>query len=189
MITYLPRAASIPAISAPPYPRMGAFTTRAPFSVAIRCEPSVLPLSDTTTSPATPSSSSERRAFRTQTASVSASFRHGSRTVTSSWFVTLRFLGGRVLRRAYPELGVRHGPRRRKQHQGGEAVTIVEKGGGDGEHDQPDARHAEEQRVQPVPPRHPPPERDDDHRERAQRQERSRRVAVPLVAVQEPVRP
>src|SRR3954469_15923453 len=161
MITYLPRADSMPAINAPPYPRIGAFTTRAPFSVAICCEPSALPLSDTTTSPATPRSASERRAFRTQTASVSASFRHGSRTVTSSWSVTLSFLGCGVLRRAYPELGVRHGPRRRQQHQGGEAVTIVEKRRGDREDDQPDAGHTEEESVQPVPPRHPPPERRD----------------------------
>ena len=43
-------------------------TTRAPSASAIACEPSVLPLSATTTSPSTPSASSDAGAFAMQVA-------------------------------------------------------------------------------------------------------------------------
>ena len=58
-------------------------TTRAPACVASCCEPSVLPLSATTTSPLTPSRSMLPSALRTQVATVSASSRHGRTTESS----------------------------------------------------------------------------------------------------------
>jgi hypothetical protein len=51
--------------------------------MAIACEPSVLPLSATTTSPAMPCSRNARAASSTQSARVSASFRQGMSTVSS----------------------------------------------------------------------------------------------------------
>src|SRR5690349_24887499 len=48
------------------------------------CDPSVDPLSATTTSPATPSSVNDRRALRTQVARVSDSFRQGRTTDSST---------------------------------------------------------------------------------------------------------
>src|SRR3981081_1401436 len=57
--------------------------TRARWSRAMRADPSVLPLSATSTSPCTSSSLSPRQAALMQSASVSASLRHGSSTVTS----------------------------------------------------------------------------------------------------------
>src|SRR5688500_10795830 len=47
------------------------------------CEPSVLPLSATITSPSIPAASSARSALPTQVATVSASLRHGMTTDTS----------------------------------------------------------------------------------------------------------
>ena len=51
MMTNSPRAASIPACSAYPYPLEATGTTRAPRPAAIARDPSVLPLSATITSP------------------------------------------------------------------------------------------------------------------------------------------
>ena len=48
------------------------------------CEPSVDPLSATTTSPTTPSAAKERLALRMQVARVSASFRQGRTTENST---------------------------------------------------------------------------------------------------------
>src|SRR5262249_27467208 len=47
------------------------------------CEPSVLPLSATMTSPLTPSRSRQARALATHVPTVRASFRHGMTTLTS----------------------------------------------------------------------------------------------------------
>src|SRR5437764_483059 len=58
-------------------------TTRAPCARAIACEPSVLPLSATTTSPTTLLRDRKLRALAMQRASVSASLRQGIRTVSS----------------------------------------------------------------------------------------------------------
>src|SRR6516162_8801194 len=60
-------------------------TTRAPASSASRWLPSVLPLSATTTSPFIPLSAMNFTALWTQTATVSASLRHGMTTVSSTW--------------------------------------------------------------------------------------------------------
>ena len=57
--------------------------TRAPHDRAISCEPSVEPLSATTTSPAIACLARKALALRMQTASVSASFKHGMRIVNS----------------------------------------------------------------------------------------------------------
>src|SRR5689334_22779829 len=62
--------------------------TRAPRFAAIAWDPSVLPLSATTISPSIPASSSARRAFRMQVASVSDSLRHGMTTDTSGIMVS-----------------------------------------------------------------------------------------------------
>ena len=59
-------------------------TTRAPWAVASTCEPSVLPLSATSTSPATPARARAALACMTQSAIVSASLRQGISKVTSS---------------------------------------------------------------------------------------------------------
>src|SRR6266851_4290048 len=84
MMTNRPCAASIPPIKAAPYPRPATCTSRAPSALAIAGEPSVLPLSATTTSPAIPACLIAARAFRMHVASVSASLRQGITTVTSS---------------------------------------------------------------------------------------------------------
>jgi hypothetical protein len=84
MMTNLPRAAAIPPISALPYPRNGTGTTRAPARVAMPCEPSVEPLSATMTSPSMLADSNAASAFRMQVSSVSASFRQGMTTDTST---------------------------------------------------------------------------------------------------------
>ena len=74
----------MPARRAAPYPRMGTSTTRAPRLSASCCDPSLLPLSATTTSPTTPRSAIARRALATQIPIVSTSSRHGSKTVSST---------------------------------------------------------------------------------------------------------
>src|SRR5688572_20497152 len=84
MITNVPRAAAVPPAIALPYPRSGTSTTRAPDSTAIACEPSVLPLSATMTSPSIPSSSIVFTAFLTTTDRASASLRQGITTESSS---------------------------------------------------------------------------------------------------------
>ena len=84
MSTYPPRDARMPAISAAPYPRRGTSTTTAPSSRAMSWDPSVDPLSATTTSPTTPSVAKERVAFRMQIARVSASLRQGRTTDSST---------------------------------------------------------------------------------------------------------
>ena len=84
MSTYPPRDARMPAISAAPYPRRGTSTTTAPSSRAMSCDPSVDPLSATTTSPTTPSVAKERVALRMQVARVSASLRQGRTTDSST---------------------------------------------------------------------------------------------------------
>src|SRR5437899_1685768 len=66
-----------------PYPRVGISTTRAPLASAISREPSVLPLSATRTSPATPLRSKKSRAFAMHRAIVFASFKQGIRIVSS----------------------------------------------------------------------------------------------------------
>src|SRR5438876_942751 len=83
MMTNRPCAASIPPIKAAPYPRSATCTSRAPSSLAIAGESSVLPLSATTTSPAIPAFLIAASAFRMHVASVSASLRQGITTVTS----------------------------------------------------------------------------------------------------------
>src|ERR1700759_2823937 len=85
MITYSPRAAMMPAISALPYPFSGIGTTRAPASSASWRLPSVEPLSDNTTSPSTTLSAMNRTALCTQVATVSASLRQGMTIVNSTW--------------------------------------------------------------------------------------------------------
>src|SRR5215210_4594032 len=69
---------------AAPYPRTGTSTTTAPRREAICCEPSVLPLSATITSPEMPSRARQPSAFLTQISRVSASLRQGSTTLTST---------------------------------------------------------------------------------------------------------
>src|SRR6266511_344205 len=81
MTTNSDRAAAIPPISALPYPLAGMSTTWAPSRRAISCEPSVLPLSATTTSPSIPRSFMHCCALATQVANVSDSLRHGSTTL------------------------------------------------------------------------------------------------------------
>src|SRR3954447_387547 len=58
-------------------------TTRAPAALAIVCEPSVLPLSATSTSPWMPLRARKPHALAIQDASVSASLRQGIRMVSS----------------------------------------------------------------------------------------------------------
>src|SRR5277367_2416738 len=79
-----PCAAAIPARSAAPYPRSLTATTRAPCASAISIDPSVDPLSATSTSPRSPAARNAATALSTQNASEFASFKHGSTTVTSS---------------------------------------------------------------------------------------------------------
>src|SRR6478736_2071493 len=83
MMTNLPRAAAMPPIRALPYPRYGTGTTRAPAAAAMACDPSVEPLSATTTSPWMLADWNAPRAFLMQVSRVSASFRQGMTTDTS----------------------------------------------------------------------------------------------------------
>src|SRR5215468_8504544 len=73
----------MPPRSARPYPRSATLTTRAPIRLAMACEPSVLPLSATITSPWIPAARIAVWHFSTHTVSVSASFRQGMTTETS----------------------------------------------------------------------------------------------------------
>src|SRR5579863_4594148 len=83
-----PRAAPMPERRADPYPRCGTRTTRAPSFSAISIEPSVEPLSATTTSPHRPAARNASIAFETQTPREFASFKHGITTDTSTWSST-----------------------------------------------------------------------------------------------------
>src|SRR5579863_8516955 len=83
MMMNCPRAAAIPDRSAEPYPRAATFTTRAPSFLAISIEPSVEPLSATTTSPRSPEDRIASSALPTQMPMEFASFRHGMTTETS----------------------------------------------------------------------------------------------------------
>src|SRR5579863_1161045 len=84
MMMNCPRAAAIPDRSAEPYPRAATFTTRAPSFLAISTEPSVEPLSATTTSPRSPEDRIASSALPTQMPMEFASFRHGMTTETST---------------------------------------------------------------------------------------------------------
>src|SRR6185437_8948306 len=75
----------MPAMSALPYPRSATAMTRTPIRSAMRCEPSVLPLSATTISPQIWCSTSACWAARMHDSSVSASFRQGITIVISGW--------------------------------------------------------------------------------------------------------
>src|SRR6218665_1867407 len=77
MMMYVPRAPSMPPMSAAPEPLVGTSITRAPCARAMSCEPSVEPLSATITSPTIPDRCRYSCALSIQTASVSASLRHG----------------------------------------------------------------------------------------------------------------
>src|SRR6266404_2612305 len=81
-----------------PYSFCAICTTRAPASRANSDDPSADPLSATSTSPSMPVRSRKRRALLTQTATVSASLRHGIRMVSSREYdsprSTLRDPGG-----------------------------------------------------------------------------------------------
>src|SRR6266478_2760762 len=79
-----PRAAAIPARNAEPYPRASTRTTRAPSFSAISTEPSVDPLSATTTSPRSPFARNASIAFATQIPIEFVSFKHGITTETST---------------------------------------------------------------------------------------------------------
>src|SRR5689334_23347877 len=59
-------------------------TTRAPCAIAMACEPSVLPLSAISTSPAAPLRARYDQALSIHRANVLDSFRHGMRMVSSS---------------------------------------------------------------------------------------------------------
>src|SRR5262249_29183321 len=86
MMIHLPRAASIPPLNALPYPFSLTGTSRAPPFLAISMDPSVLPLSATSTSPLMPACSRPSPAFCMQVANVSASFKQGITMVNStSW--------------------------------------------------------------------------------------------------------
>src|ERR1700727_2711839 len=79
-----PRAAGIPARNAEPHPRAGTLTTRAPSFSAMSVDPSVEPLSATTTSPRSPADLNASSAFPTQIPIELASLRHGITTDTST---------------------------------------------------------------------------------------------------------
>src|SRR6266567_7266398 len=83
MMRYLPLAASKPPIRALPYPFFSTWTTRAPVRRAISTEPSVEPLSATTTSPEMLEPAKKVSALRMHVSSVSASFKQGITTETS----------------------------------------------------------------------------------------------------------
>src|SRR6266566_2135978 len=78
-----PLASSIPLRKALPYPLETACTTRAPWSSAISVEPSVEPLSDTTTSPEMHNLRKAAKALSMQNAIDFASLRHGITTEIS----------------------------------------------------------------------------------------------------------
>src|ERR1700743_2879700 len=86
MMTNCPRAPAIPARRAEPYPRAGTLTTRAPSFSAMSVEPSVEPLSATTTSPRKPADLNASSALPTQIPIELASLRHGMTTETSTGF-------------------------------------------------------------------------------------------------------
>src|SRR6202790_3550656 len=79
-----PLAAAIPARSANPYPRCATWITRAPSFSAISTEPSVEPLSATTTSPRSLAARKACIAFSTHTPIEFASFKQGITTDTSA---------------------------------------------------------------------------------------------------------
>src|SRR6266478_2000270 len=79
-----PRAALIPARSVEPYPRCSTRTTRAPRFSATSIDPSVDPLSATTTSPRSSAARNASIAFATQIPIEFASFKHGITTDTST---------------------------------------------------------------------------------------------------------
>src|SRR5260370_8118987 len=79
-----PLAPAMPARNAAPYPRSATRITHAPCSSAIRIEPSVEPLSATTTSPHSPAAWNAFMALSTQYASEFASFIQGMTTDTST---------------------------------------------------------------------------------------------------------
>src|SRR6266446_2122303 len=79
-----PRAALIPARSVEPYPRCSTRTTRAPRFSATSIDPSVDPLSATTTSPRSSAARNVSIAFETQIPMEFASFKHGITTDTST---------------------------------------------------------------------------------------------------------
>src|SRR5262245_42995021 len=83
MMMYRPCAAPIPARKAAPYPRSLTATTRAPPASASACDPSLEPLSATSTSPAMPALRRNPRAFAMQAPTVAASLRQGIRIVSS----------------------------------------------------------------------------------------------------------
>ena len=94
MMTNRPRAASIPPIKRGAVAPVGDRHDAAPLRLARSSrEPSVLPLSATTTSPAMPALSIAASALRMQVASVSASFRHGITTVSSMSFCAVSCRG------------------------------------------------------------------------------------------------
>lgn len=79
-----PRDASTPALIAAPYPRFPSATTRALAKVASYAEASVDPLSATITSWESPARLKARAAISTHARTLSASFRHGKITETST---------------------------------------------------------------------------------------------------------
>src|SRR6266404_2105148 len=79
-----PRAALIPARSVEPYPRCSTRTTRAPRFSATSIDPSVDPLSATTTSPRSSAARNASIAFETQIPMEFASLKHGITTDTST---------------------------------------------------------------------------------------------------------
>src|SRR5215831_994789 len=83
MMTNRPCATPIPARRAAPYPRSLTATTRAPSAAASACDPSLDPLSATSTSPTIPALSRNPRAFATHARTVAASLRQGIKIVSS----------------------------------------------------------------------------------------------------------
>ena len=83
MTQIVPLAAAIPPFSAAPYPRTGTSTTRAPAARASSAEPSVEPLSATTTSPSMSFAANVSSTCRTTRATDPASFRQGRTTLTA----------------------------------------------------------------------------------------------------------
>src|SRR5215831_330477 len=92
-MTYSPLAAAIPAAKAAPYPRTGTSTTRAFSPVASSIDPSVLPLSATSTSPLILYCSRNLCALAIQLPKVRASLRQGMR-IDSSGVITRDEKGG-----------------------------------------------------------------------------------------------
>src|SRR5271170_1854147 len=96
MMTYLPRAATMPPMRALPYPFSVTLTTRAPSASASCWLPSVLPLSAIRTSPLIPLSVRNPIALRTHVATVSASLRQGMTTVSSTSSPSARIYGASI---------------------------------------------------------------------------------------------